>query len=152
MCQRLDKQIMKRPQKMCTKIVRRTLACFYISVLEGKRRDPPSFAFPPWSTQLELRRLTFLTPGTEHLEWLPALYSSLVTFRCSKRQFLLSIAAGANSTGVNNEWSTPQQPPVLPEASRWPSALLEGTTHMQEWSLARRKSCPVAFTNLLLLT
>lgn len=51
-----------------------------------------------------------------------------------------------------NEWSTPQQPLVLSEASRWPSALLEGTARMQEWSPAGRKSCPVAFTNLLLLT
>lgn len=80
MWQRLDKQTMKRPKKICTKVVRRTLACFYISVLQGKMRNPPSFSFPPWCTQLDFRRLAFLAPGIEHLVWLPAFHTSLVTF------------------------------------------------------------------------
>lgn len=62
-------------KKVCNG-VRRTLARFYISVLQGERRSPPSLAFPPWSTQLDLRKLAFLALGTELFRvtaWSPSL-------------------------------------------------------------------------------
>ena len=152
------RETMKRPQNICTKVVRTTLAGFYISVLQGKRRNPPSFAFPPQSTQLDLRRLPFLALSTEHLAWLPAFHSSLVTFPCSNMQFPLSVTSRCKEHLWHKECSIPQQPSMLSWAPQQLAALLAGTAHVQrvpskkkELSSGLCKPPPVT-TNTMLFT